>query len=215
MIDIIIFAILAIFIIKKLVAILGDEYDNKMFSFGEKDLDKNKIKDINTATVNDASEKNKQFDYLSDQAKLCLKRIEESINDFNLEMFINVSKKVLGVVLEAYTKQDIRQLSILLSSDVLNNLSLIINENNQKKQKDCVSLVSIDDSKILDIWVEDDCYCISINFKTVQFHYMIDDSDNVISGSKFAPNSVEETWVFSKKISDKSPIWLVDTIEIV
>jgi predicted lipid-binding transport protein (Tim44 family) len=200
MIDIIIFAILSVIVIKKLKSILGQEEDPASNN------QKTKIKNIDAAIVY-KTDPFESFEYLDEASKSIAKKIIDNIPGFSLTVFEKISSKVLEIVINAYDKKDLKVLSELLTSKVLSSLQESINSS----EKDRIALVSIKDKKIIKISQDDhDRFKIEILFNLEQIHYTEDENGNIVSGSKSDIVSTKECWSFVK--SDKN--WLIEEIKI-
>lgn len=218
MFDIIIFAILTFFIVKKLKSILGEEHDEKMFGSGESSIPKSMKTIINAVVVDNKQAKtdpiNDQFKYLNILSQEATRDIAHIIDGFTLEKFMLVSKKVVEIIIEAYNKQDKDKLTSLTSKEALHIFNASIE--NSSESVDKIVLVSIEDSKIesVELNKRSNIATIKILFTMQQIHYMENKNGDLTSGSKTNINQVKEEWTFERNLSNsKTSTWFVTNIQ--
>ena len=213
MIEIIIFAIIAFFVLKKLHSILGEEDDRLFFGTDDKQFYIKKMKDAEKVeSETDEEIKNDietNFNFLSEKAKNYAKELENKIDGFELKKFETISLRVLEIVIKANNDKDKNTIKKFLSKQLAEFVcSSFDNEN-----KNNIILVECKESKIEDINKDGSIYNISVIFKMKQINYTTDKDGKVIDGDKSEIVDVNERWTFTHDISAKNKTWFVDKIE--
>ena len=184
--DIIIFAVIAVFIIYRLRSVLGKrtgfQKNTKEKQFIEKDLEETKIK---TPQLRENEKK--------------LEAVYEKIPSFEHRVFLEGAKKAFEIIISAYNKGDKKTLRNLVANDVYLAFEQSIDSSSNNPDSQFFSLVidGVDDAK-----VESGKVTIAVNFISEQI--LGDNEERVIKN--------KDTWVFEKPENSSSPAWtLVST----
>ena len=186
--DIIIFAVIAVFIIYRLRSVLG-----KRTGFQKKTADQRFVKKQPTQE----NEEVKIPQLRENEQKL--ENIYKKIPLFEHKVFLEGAKKAFEIIITAFNKGDKDTLKNLVSQDVYKAFESAINDGSNNPNSQFYSLVidGIDDAK-----VENGKITIGVNFISEQ---ILSDNEKDIVKNK-------DTWVFEKPESSNSPVWtLVST----
>ncbi len=184
--DIIIFAIIAIFIIYRLRSVLG-----KRTGF-QKTPDKQKIVE---ESINKEELKIPQLKESEQKLEIVYKKT----TSFDHKTFLEGAKKAFEIIITAFNKGDKNTLKGLVSKDVYLAFENAINNGSNNPNSQFYSLVidGINDAK-----VENGKITISVNFISEQI--LSDNEENIVKN--------KDTWVFEKLESSSGPAWtLVST----
>lgn len=225
MIEIIIFAIISFFVLKKLHSILGKEDETIFFDDDIRDLHRRKMKEAErvkdednaeTEAETNANESNEEADEdekilktLSPTAVKNTEELKDKINGFTLNKFQEVSAKVLEMVIKANNDRDKNTIKKLLSTELADLVCTSFNEEN----KNNIILVECTENQIEDVEKSGKTYKILVNFKMKQINYTTDKDGNVIDGDKSEIVDVNEKWIFTHSIISNNKTWFVDKIE--
>ena len=183
--DIIIFAVIAAFIIYRLRSVLG-----KRTGFQKNPTDhKPKYNE------NKEEEQNQTIPSLLDnQTKL--ENVYKKVNNFDHKQFLEGAKKAFEIIITSFNNGDKKTLKNLVSKDVYSTFEQAIdaNSNNPSSQFYSLLIESVEDAK-----VENNIISISINFISEQ---MLNDDEGKIIKNK-------DTWTFEKPVNSSSPIWVL------
>ena len=116
MIDLIILALIAYFIIRKLKSILGEESDSMYFGYETKSKNRN-MKDAEQVHV-DSEIENEKYNTLSADAKFNFQAICSRIQNFSLSKFQDISSKVLERVIKANNDKNENEIRQFLSKEL-------------------------------------------------------------------------------------------------
>ena len=181
--DIIIFAVIAVFIIYRLRSVLG-----KRTGFQ---------KNINQQQY--VKKETKPDEIKIPQLKENEKKLEvvyKKVSSFNHKEFLEGAKKAFEIIITAFNKGDKSTLKNLVSEEVYNAFEGAINAGSNNPNSQFYSLVidGVEDAK-----VEGGKISIAVNFTSEQI--MSDNEDSAVKN--------KDTWVFEKPESSTSPAWLL------
>ena len=179
--DIIIFAVIAVFIIYRLRSVLG-----KRTGFQKKPTEQQFVK-------KQSVQQEVQIPQLRENEQK-LEVIYKHITSFEHKSFLEGAKKAFEIIITAFNKGDKNTLKGLVSKNVYNVFEKAINEGSNNPNAQFYSLVidGIDDAK-----VENGKITISVNFISEQV--LGDNEEDVIKN--------KDTWVFEKPEKSSGPAW--------
>ena len=181
--DIIIFAVIAVFIIYRLRSVLG-----KRTGFQKNTNEKQFIK------KNEEELKVKTPQLKESEQKLEV--VYKKVPSFDHKMFLDGAKKAFEIIISAYNKGDKKTLKNLVTKDVYRAFEEAIDTGSNNPNSQFYSLVieGVSDAK-----VENDKITISVNFISEQ---ILGDNEEEIIKNK-------DTWVFEKLKNSSSPAWIL------
>ena len=186
--DIIIFAVIAVFIIYRLRGVLG-----KRTGFQKKPVEQQFVKKQPT-------QKNEEvkIPQLRENEKK-LENVYKKIPSFEHKTFLEGAKKAFEIIITAFNKGDKTTLKNLVSKDVYKAFEGAINDGSNNPNSQFYSLVidGIDDAK-----VENGKITIAVNFISEQI--LSDNEEDIVKN--------KDTWAFEKPENSNGPAWtLVST----
>tara|TARA_X000000368_G_C23051870_1_gene721828 strand:- start:2999 stop:3580 length:582 start_codon:yes stop_codon:yes gene_type:complete len=179
--DIIIFAVIAIFIIYRLRSVLG-----KRTGFQKKPDEQQFLK-------KQPPEQELKIPQLK-EGEQKLEVIYKNTSSFDHKSFLEGAKKAFEIIITAFNKGDKKTLKNLVSNDVYKAFEKAINEGSNNPNSQFYSLVvdGIDDAK-----VENGKITIAVNFISEQI--LSDNEEDVVKN--------KDTWVFEKPENSNGPNW--------
>ncbi len=181
--DILIFAVIAGFLIYRLRSVLG-----KRTGFEKKAVDTNEPQKKNL-------EEEKNVPSLSEN-EIKFENIYKKIDNFNHKQFLEGAKKAFEIIITSFNNGDKKTLKSLVSNDVYVAFEKAIDNNQNNPTAQFYSLI-IDG--IEDASVNNDKIKISVNFTSEQ---MLNNDEASIVKNK-------DTWTFEKPVSSSSPKWIL------
>jgi predicted lipid-binding transport protein (Tim44 family) len=213
MLQIFILAAVAIFLFWRLRAVLGSR------DGFEKTL--NDIKDTrdvsNTPLVVDEKIENRQdediFDYVEESSKSAdaFKKMKEFDNDFSVNKFVSGAKMAYEIILMAFEKGDLEKLKNLLEKKVLQSFKSVID----KRKKDGfvvdAKFIGMRDIRIINATFSQKTKIaeVTLTFKSEITTVVKDSKGNIVEGHPDEIKKQKDTWVFTKNLAEKTPIWLL------
>lgn len=199
-IDILIFGVIAIFLIFRLKNILGTKTGFEETSVNEKKQDKNFTNIVTLKSDKNNIEK-KQLD-----------KILEIDPSFNINDFLSGSKNFFRMVLEGFVSGNLEEIENFTKKSVFKSFKSAIDERNNEQETLVIDLKSIKENKITKVTVTKLFIRLNVIFETFQVRALMDKNDQIIDGNSENEILVKDEWVFEKKINDNNPNWtLVET----
>ena len=181
--DIIIFAVIAVFIIYRLRSVLGKRTGFQK-NINQQEFVKKETKptEIKIPQLKESEQK--------------LEAVYKKVSSFNHKEFLEGAKKAFEIIITAFNKGDKSTLKNLVSKDVYNAFEGAINSGSNNPNSQFYSLVidGVEDAK-----VEGGKISIAVNFTSEQI--LSDNEDSIVKN--------KDTWVFEKPESSTSPAWLL------
>ena len=181
--DIIVFAVIAVFIIYRLRSVLG-----KRTGY-QKNLTTNQYSEEKKAQIK------KNIPQLKDNEQKLLK-IYEVVEDFDHKSFLDGAKKAFEIIISAYNQGEKKTLKGLVSKDVFAAFEKAIDNKTNNPNSQFYSLVidGVEDAK-----VENNVVKITLRFTSEQ---LTNNDENTVIKK-------QDLWTFEKKVDSKSPEWIL------
>jgi predicted lipid-binding transport protein (Tim44 family) len=199
-IDILIFGIIAVFLIYRLKNILGTKTGFEKSNINEKTQDKQ----FNNV-VSLKSEKN----------DLNNEELSDILNvdpNFNINDFLSGSKNFFKIVLESFVSGNLENIKNFTKPSVLKSFKTAIDERNSDQETLIIDLKSIKENKITKAKITKSSIKLNVIFETFQVRALLDKNDKIIDGDNENEILVKDEWVFERKVNDNNPNWtLVET----
>ncbi len=199
-IDILIFGVIAIFLIFRLKNILGTKTGFEETNVNEKNKDKQF-----TNVVPLKSNKDNVVD-------LELNKISNIDPNFDVNDFLSGSKNFFEMVLESFVSGNLENIKNFTKPSVFKSFKSAIDDRNKEQETLVIDLKSIKENKITKATITKTSIKLSVTFETFQLRALMDKNDQIIDGDPENEILVKDEWVFEKKINDNNPNWtLVET----
>ena len=213
MLQIFILAAVAIFLFWRLRAVLGsrDGFEKTIREIKESsDVVSNpKVTD---PTKNDGPDDD-IYDYVEEDSKNAqvFKKMKEFDSDFSVNKFVSGAKMAYEIILMAFERGDTEKLKTLLEKKVLTSFKSVID----KRKKDGfivdAKFIGMRDIRIINASFSQKTTIadVTLSFKSEITTVVKDSKGTIIEGHPDEIKKQKDTWVFTKKLSEKSPIWLL------
>ena len=213
MLQIFILAAVAIFLFWRLRAVLGSregfEKNLKEVKASSEVIKPTVIKDESNKPISDDD----IFDYVEENSKSAevFKKMKEFDSDFSVNKFVSGAKMAYEIILMAFENGDIEKLGTLLEKKVLKSFVSVI----EKRKKDGFTVdakfIGMRDIRIVDAAFNEKTKTadITLSFKSEISTVVKDGKGTIVEGHPDEIKKQKDTWVFTKILSEKSPIWLL------
>ncbi len=199
-IDILIFGVIAIFLIFRLKNILGTKTGFEETNINEETQDKN--------FTNVVSLKPTKNDFID----LEINKILKVDPNFNIDDFLSGSKTFFEMVLNSFVSGDLENIKDFTKPSVLKSFKAAIDDRNKEQEVLIIDLKSIKENKIIKSTINKSSIKINVKFESLQIRALLDKNNKVIDGDNENEILVKDEWVFEKKIVDDNLNWtLVET----
>ena len=213
MLQIFILAAVAIFLFWRLRAVLGsrDGFEKTLNDI------KNTSDVIKSPSVIDDTNKNSPdddiFDYVEESSKSAevFRKIKEFDRDFSVNKFVSGAKMAYEIILMAFEKGDVEKLKNLLEKKVLAKFKAVID----KRKKDGLivdaKFIGMRDIRIIDASFNSKTKLanVTLSFKSEITTVVKDSKGTIVEGHPDEIKKQKDTWIFTKNLTEKSPIWLL------
>jgi predicted lipid-binding transport protein (Tim44 family) len=205
--DIIILAIIAIFLTIKIRNQLGkrDGFDFRNAA------NSNANKPSVNSTFQLKTENEKLPDYILPESELArsIELIKSRDKNFSFSQFINGAKTAFEMVLKAFSNNDREVLKSLLDKDVLSDFEATLEEEIKNNRKPQTILVAIHDAYLRQAELNGNICRLVVEFVTDQIYVVKDSSDKIVEGNASQVNKVTDSWSFERDIRSNNPNWVV------
>ena len=219
-IDILILAMIAVFIINRLKNALGkktgnendivEKFTQRKTPFKESDPDT-----ISEKNIGNKTNKFKLYNLHND------KKINDSINNiiridenFEINSFLDGAKKAFEYILTQYSNNDLNSLKKLVSKDIFNAFENQIKQRTKKSETLEITIISVKEPKIIDVSIDKKSTAVfKLRFDSDQVQITKDKDDKIIDGDSNQILSIIENWTFSKNLNSNDPNWTLEKIE--
>ena len=198
-IDIIIFAIIAIFLVYRLKSILGQNSDgneqNNKIDIGKKNFT-NVVKLGNRQS--DAKDKKTDKDSI----------ISEDPN-FNEKEFLKGAQNFFEMVIDCFVKGDLKNIEMYIDNKLIKNFQLVIDERLHEEETLDINIIKMISIRIEDVKKLKNFLRVSVLFESEQIKFLKDKKGKIIDGDQKKTILVKDLWTFEKKIQSKDLNWIL------
>ena len=153
------------------------------------------------------------FDYVEENSKNAevFKKIKEFDSDFSVNKFVSGAKMAYEIILMAFERGDTEKLRTLLEKKVLTSFKSVID----KRKKDGfivdAKFIGMRDIRIIDASFSQKTKIadVTLSFKSEITTVVKDSKGAIIEGHPDEIKKQKDTWIFTKNLSDKSPVWFL------
>lgn len=221
-IDIILFAMIAIFLVLRLRGALGrrDHDENNFDEIFRRDQ-QDDGQDGNVIQLPEREDgvhhagpsadgdfpKTETEDWATDELARGIRDIRSRDASFNSEDFLVGARVAFEMVLNAYASGDTETLKNLLSPDVYANFAKVILDREQAGHVMEDTLVGIQSADIMEAYLEGRAAHVTIKFVTDQINLIRDENGDVVDGSPNTVITATDFWTFSRDTKSRDPNW--------
>ena len=198
--DILIFGVIAIFLIFRLKNILGTKTGFEETNINKKNQDKQF-----TNVVSLETKKN-------DLENIEINKILEVDPKFDASNFLTGSKTFFEMVLKSFVNGNLDNIKKFTKPSVLKSFKVAIDDRNKEQETLIIDLKSITENKITKTTINKSSIKINVKFQSLQIRALMDKNNKIIDGDNKKEIIVNDEWVFEKKVNDNNPNWtLIET----
>ena len=200
--DIIIFAIIAIFLVYRLKNILGQNSEgndqNNKIDMGEKNF--NNVVKLGS----------KQSDII--KTKKSNSTISEIDPTFDEKEFLKGAQNFFEMVIDCFVKGNLENIMNYIDVKLIKNFQTVIDERLAEQESLKIDIIKMNSIKIKKFTKLKDFLKISVLFETEQVKVLKDKKGNIIDGDQKNSILVKDLWTFEKNIQSKDLNWkLIET----
>jgi predicted lipid-binding transport protein (Tim44 family) len=197
--DIIIFAIIAIFLVYRLKSILGQNSDGNEQN--------NKI-DVSQKNFNNVVKLGKKQSDKNGN-KFQKDTIYKDDPTFNEKEFLEGAQKFFEMVIDCFVKGDLKDIVNFIDDKLIKNFQLVIDDRLQEEESLQIDIIKMISIQIKDVKKLKNFLRISVLFESEQIKYLKDKKGKIIDGDQKKSILVNDLWTFEKKIQSKDLNWIL------
>ena len=201
-IDIIIFAIIAIFLVYRLKSILGQNSEgnenNNKFDIDKKDFT-NVVKLGDKKTTKNNTKINKES-------------ISTIYPSFDEQEFLKGAQNFFEMIIDSFVKGDLNDVKNFIDGKLVKNFQSVIDERLVEEETLKIDIIKMNSIQIKDVNEINNLLRVSVLFESEQIKVLKDRKGKIIDGDQKNSILVKDLWVFEKIIQSKDLNWkLVET----
>ena len=201
--DILIFGVIAVFLILRLKNILGTKTGIDDPDVSKKQSTK-RFSSIVPLKTN-----------INETSTTEIQKILKVDPQFNVDDFLAGSEMFFKMVLECFVNGNIDNIEEYTKPSVLKSFKNAINDRIQEKEIEIIELSSIKKHEVLSTSITKTSIKIRVLFETFQIRALMDKDKKIIDGDKDNEILVKDEWVFERKINTNNQNWvLIETKSI-
>ena len=195
--DIVIFGVIAVFLILRLKNILGTKTDIEDPNINKEQSGKkfSNVFPLKTNINNDPSNE--------------VQKIVKVDPQFNVDDFLSGSEMFFKMVLESFVNGNIDNIEEYTKPSVLKSFKNAINDRIKENEIEIIELNSIKKHEILSANITKTSIKIKVLFETFQIRALMDKDKKIIDGDKDNQILVKDEWVFERKINTNNNNWVL------
>jgi predicted lipid-binding transport protein (Tim44 family) len=201
-IDILIFAIIAIFLGLRLHSVLGKRTGFEQENPRDQDM---------VAAVTEGSSKVQTIP-LNGTGIDAIMKADPSFSDVE---FVNGASSAYGMILESFAGEDIEALKPLLGYEMNSSFAEAIRERQKAGEMLSITLVDLEKAEISNARLVDGLAMISVDFQSSQKRLLRAEDGSVLDGGGDEAETFRDRWTFERDISSRDPNWLLVETETI
>lgn len=136
-----------------------------------------------------------------------LGRIQAADQTFDPESFVQGAQSAFEMIVDAFAMGDGKTLNTLLSEEVYENFASAIRSRELANHTQETTLAGINSVDLLEAELEDGVATITIKFVSEQIKATLDENEEVVEGDRTAVVPVTDIWTFSRDTRSSNPNW--------
>lgn len=136
-----------------------------------------------------------------------IKDIRKTDATFNPKEFLQGARVAFEMILNAYAAGDLKTLKNLLSADVYGGFAQAIEEREQKDHTLQETLVGIKSAELMEAYLDNRDVTLTVKFVSEQISALMDADGTVIEGDPAKVVSATDFWTFSRSLKSRNPNW--------
>lgn len=194
-VDILIFAVLAVFLIFRLRSILGrrdgfEEDPNKKAAAAFKSQTK--------ADMNNELPSGEGID-----------AIVAADSGFSKQAFLDGAEQVYEMILTAFARGNMEELRPFLGYEMAGSFSDAINERRKAGEELSITLTDLSRVDIREAGVKEGIASITVEYQSTQIRVLKDENGTIIDGDSNDPETFVDQWTFERDVTSANPNWLL------
>jgi len=210
-IDIVLFAMVAAFLVLRLRSVLGRHRDSGRSENNLGFDSKGSAKGVNEQIKSEEESLEQNQELLEEEEpnniEKNLKLIKDASPEFDTDSFIDGVKAAFEIIVEAFAQGKKDRLRELLSNDVYSNFARAIDVRDERGESLDCTLVRIEEVTLLEAETTKSQFLITTKIISEQINVIRNTEKEVVEGSPDFVSQIIDIWTFSRDISSSDPNW--------
>lgn len=215
-IQILIFAAIAVFLGVRLFSLLGKptgrSHEEHAREMREKEAARYENKPQTTPTQTEPVDGLDQLPELDEATQESLHRLMEADPGFDPITFLKGARSAYEMIVTAYAKGDMETLKPLLSDRVASAYEKSITDRQSREEVQVTELERIKETRLREASLKDGVARIKVEFNAEIASEVRDKEGQVVSGDINTLKTVEEVWTFERRIQNDNPNWVLSGV---
>lgn len=194
-VDILIFAVLAVFLIFRLRSILG-----RRDGF-EEDPNKKAAAAFKSQTKTDMNNELPSGEGID--------AIVAADSGFSKQAFLDGAEQVYEMILTAFARGNMEELRPFLGYEMAGSFSDAINERRKAGEELSITLTDLSRVDIREAGVKEGIASITVEYQSTQIRVLKDENGTIIDGDSNDPETFVDQWTFERDLTSANPNWLL------
>lgn len=207
--DIILFAMVAAFLIYRLGSVLGkrtghEQQGTDLFGMGGS---REEARDDNVISLPDRSPDQDPPAEPASPLEAALTEIKLADRSFDEAGFVQGAQAAFEMVVAAFAAGDTDTLRSLLSDEVYENFAAAIQDRTAKNQTHETTVVGIDAAEIIEAELEGRTALVTLKYVSEQVNVTREEDGSVADGDPSAVVRIVDIWTFARDVTSRDPNW--------
>jgi predicted lipid-binding transport protein (Tim44 family) len=209
-IDIILFAMLAAFLIYRLGSVLGKRTGNEqerpdLFGAGVKREAKQE-ENVVSLPERDAEPVVEPEQLVSplDEGLAAIRSVDQN---FDPGVFAQGANAAFEMIVEGFARGDTETLRNLLSDEVFSNFATAIQEREAANQSHETTIVGVETAEIVEAELDNWTALVTMKYVSEQVNVTRDEDGSVADGDPIAVLRITDIWTFAREVNSSDPNW--------
>lgn len=208
--DIVLFAVLALFLIFKLGSVLGrrgedDQRQTDPFRISPREPES----PDNVVAMPERTGPTPEELASMDPLEAGIAQIKSADPGFRDNEFVKGARMAFEMTLDAFAKADVKTLKSLLEKSVYDNFAGAIQEREKAGHELETTIVGIEESEIVAAEMDGTLARVTVRFVTEQVNALRNSDGEVVEGDPSNVVKVTDVWTFSRNTQSSDPNWLL------
>ncbi len=147
---------------------------------------------------------------MSPQVRQVYEVLQESIPNFNVNTFLSGAKKAYEMIVIAAAKGDTKTLQALLTPDLHKKYMQRFADLVQQQYTHQCIFIGIDVAEIVDAQIaEKNIAVLTVLFQSEQVNAILDKNGNIVTGDTKKVQKLQHKWVFTRSLDSGTTLWCV------
>jgi predicted lipid-binding transport protein (Tim44 family) len=205
-IDIILFAMLAAFLIYRLGSVLGKRTGNEqkrpdLFGAGVK---READPEENVISLPERGVEPEQVLSPLDEGLAAIRSVDQN---FDPGEFAQGANAAFEMIVEGFARGDTETLRNLLSDEVFSNFATAIQEREVANQSHETTIVGVETAEIVEAELDDWTALVTMKYVSEQVNVTRDEDGSVADGDASAVLRITDIWTFAREVNSSDPNW--------